>query len=624
MSTTHDLDIYLFHRGEHRQIYKFLGSHITEKGVIFRVWAPNAKTVRVIGDFNQWNHNSDFMLKINNEGIWELEIPELKKFSLYKFAIEDFSGNICEKSDPYAIYSQLRPDTASIVYDIPNFNWNDSHWIKNRSNNEGRNSPINIYEVHLGSWQKDKNGNFLNFKDLAHRLATYLKFMNYTHIEILPVSEYPLDDSWGYQITGYFSITSRLGTPEDFQYFVNHMHENGIGVILDWVPGHFCKNSNGLYRFDGTPTYEHPNPLIGENPQWGTCNFDFSRYEVLSFLHSNALYWFREYHIDGIRVDAVANILHLNFSKEDYQSARNEYGGYENIHGISFLKSLNYIIKEEFPNAMTFAEDSTAWPYVTKPTNEGGLGFTYKWNMGWMNDTLKYMEEDPLYRMHIHDKLTFSFMYAYAENYCLPISHDEVVHGKKSLLEKMPDWKIENKFSNLKLYSAYMMAHPGKKLNFMGNEFAQGLEWRFYESLEWQVLKNHFNNDYHKYTKSLNNFYIKNPAFWERDDDFHSFKWVDSIKDQNTLTFVRYSKNKNDFIVCMFNFANQEKSNFKLGVPIFGKYYECFNSHSSLKTNSKIQFSKKGRIGDVEYYIEVDIPPLSALFFKLKSIDFIK
>ncbi|MGL5124653.1 MAG: 1,4-alpha-glucan branching protein GlgB [Fusobacteriaceae bacterium] len=608
-------DIYLFHRGEHRAAYKYLGAHPTEGVTVFRTWAPNAKSVRVIGDFNNWNNSSNFMNRINNEGLWEITIDGVQKGDIYKFAIEDSWGNILEKSDPYAFYSEMRPATASVVYGVPTFDWTDDLWKKSQKTNKMKNSPLNIYEVHLGSWIRDSENKFLNYKELAEKLAAYVKSMNYTHIEIMPVSEHPLDDSWGYQITGYYSVTSRYGTPEDFMYFVNHMHNNNIGVILDWVPGHFCKDSHGLYRFDGQPLYEYNDSRLGENPQWGTCNFDFSRYEVLSFLKSNALYWFREFKIDGIRIDAVANVLYLNFGKDHDFDLKNQYGGDENIEGITFLKDVNYIIDEEFKDSMTFAEDSTAWPFVTKPSESGGLGFTYKWNMGWMNDSLKYIETDPLYRMYDHNKLTFSFMYANAENYCLALSHDEVVHGKKSLFNKMPGWPGD-KYRNMRMYAAFMMMHSGKKLNFMGNELAQGLEWRFYESLEWNVLENADNKAYQEYIRSLNKFYLDSPALWELDGVEGGYRWGDSVQCDNTLTFIRQGEKKNEFLVGVFNFSNVNLENYRIPVPRFGIYKEVFNSFSNERLNQDGVHANCGKTGDADYHLNIVLPGLTAVFFK--------
>ncbi|MGL5123888.1 MAG: 1,4-alpha-glucan branching protein GlgB [Fusobacteriaceae bacterium] len=613
-----NLDIYLFHRGEHRKAYCYLGAHPNRTGTIFRIWAPNAKSVSVIGDFNNWNSQTNTMNKLNNEGLWELEINKLKKGTLYKFSIEDYNGNFKLKSDPYSFYSEERPNTASIIHGIPKFSWADKRWLKSRNKNENLNLPLNIYEVHLGSWQKTENNTFLNYRDIAHKLAEYVKFMNYTHIELLPISEYPLDASWGYQITGYYSVTSRFGTPEDFMYFINHMHKEKIGVILDWVPGHFCKDAHGLYQFDGKPLYEHSDSRLGENPQWGTCNFDFSRNEVLSFLNSNALYWFREFHIDGIRIDAVANILYSNFGKNDDFNIKNIYGGDENLEGITFLKSLNYIIKEEFPDVMTFAEDSTTWPLVTTPVSQGGLGFSFKWSMGWMNDTLKYMKQDPFFRVNLHDLLTFSFMYSFSENYILALSHDEVVHGKSSLLNKVPG-SIDEKFKNLRLYNAFMMTHPGKKLNFMGNEFAHGLEWRFYESLEWNLLNFKRNKSFHAYIKSLNNFYLKNSSLWELDSDRAGFKWGNSSPVENTLSFLRKGIDDNNFIVVVFNFSNIERKNYRLGVPSFGTYLEVFNTENSLVINNIDLISEEISINEMQYSFNINIPALTALFFKIKN-----
>lgn len=598
-----------------KDIYKYLGAHQLEDRWVFRVWAPNAKKVSVVGDFNGWNSEIDIM-KLNIEsGVWELEIKNAKKMDLYKFSIEDTLGRVQLKSDPYAFYSQYRPDTASVLYDLPKFNWSDNHWEKMESTKKNLNIPMNIYEVHLGSWARGEGNKFLNYKELAHRLVHYVKDMNYTHVEIMPISEYPLDDSWGYQITGYFSVTSRYGTPEDFMYFVDYMHKNGIKIILDWVPGHFCKDDHGLYRFDGSALYEYENSVIAENPQWGTSNFDFSKKEVVNFLISNALYWIKEFHIDGIRIDAIANILYMNFGRGESFNIKNIHGGDENLEGVKFLSNLNEAINYEFPNAMVFAEDSTDWPFVTKSVKDGGLGFDFKWNMGWMNDTLKYISYDPIYRSHHHNNLTFSFMYMFSENYILPISHDEVVHGKNSILNKMPGDFLE-KLLNLKLYLAYMISHPGKKLNFMGNELAQGLEWRFTEPLEWHVLENNFNREYHEFVRSLNRLYLDNPAFWEKDFESSGLKWISTHRDDNTLAFVRYGDKKNDFIVCFFNFSNRLYSNHGVGVPRLGLYREIYNSYSPTVINPGDLYPIQRSIGDAEYQLEVKVPPLTAIFFK--------
>ncbi len=606
-------NILLFCNGQHKEAYLYLGAHPYEGGCTFRVWAPNVLSVSVIGSFNDWNKEKNIMNKLDIKGIWELSIKGIGKGELYKFSIEDKFSEIHVKSDPYAFLSELRPNTASIVHGVPNYLWNDYQWFKQKEKIDKKDSPINIYEVHLGSWQRDENGKFLNYREIAHKLLEYIKYMNYTHVELLPICEYPLDDSWGYQITGYYSVTSRYGTPEDFMYFVNYFHENGVGVILDWVPGHFCKDSHGLYNFDGTATYQDTNTLLGENPQWGTCNFDLSRLEVLSFLNSNALFWLKEFHIDGIRIDAVANILYLNFGKDKDFNIKNKNGGDENLSGINFLSNLNSIIEKEIPGALTFAEDSTAWPLVTKSVEEGGLGFTFKWNMGWMNDTLSYMKYDPIIRNIHHNKLTFSFMYAFAENYTLAISHDEVVHGKSSLLNKMPGDFLE-KISNLKLYMAYMIAHPGKKLNFMGNELAQGLEWRFKEVIEWHVLKKEFNREYHNYIRALNKFYLEQRSFWEKDTDSRGLNWISTHKDDNTLAFSRHGNKKNDFIISFFNFSNQSYQKYKLVVPRLGIYHEVFNSYSPTAVNSGDLLPIKNE--DNEYYLEIKVPPLSGIFFK--------
>lgn len=618
-----ELDVYLFHRGEHREVYNYMGAHLTKNSVIFRVWAPHARSVAVVGDFNNWTGYDHMMKKINNEGIWELEIPNLKKLEKYKYRVESTDGRVEMKADPYAFYSEMRPNTASIVYDIPKFKWADKRWLNKRTT--GLNKPINIYEVHLGSWKRGIHGEWLNYKDSAVMLAEYLKEMNYTHIEIMPINEYPLDASWGYQATGYYSVTSRYGTPEDFMFLVNLMHKNNIGVILDWVPGHFCKDAHGLYRFDGTPTYEYLDSRIGENKEWGTCNFDVTRNEVKSFLISNLTYWFKEFHIDGVRMDAVANMLYLSYGKDGEDDLRNKYGGKENLGAVDFFKELNSVVHDDFSDVLVVAEDSTAWPNVTKHPIDGGLGFDSKWNMGWMNDTLKYFSIDPIFRYQHHGKLTFSFMYAFSENYVLPLSHDEVVHGKKSIIEKMPGY-YEDKLAHTRSLYSYQMAHPGKKLNFMGNEFAHGLEWRFYESLEWHLLdQNNGNKEVQAYVKALNTLYLEDKSLWE--DSWDTFEWIEHENyTENMLAFLRKTKDFKEHLVVVFNFSGEDKKKYKIGVPENKVYNIILNSDDK-------KFGGKGTVKKKKYkpidkswnyreqHIELDIPKNTVIFLKTEKVE---
>ena len=537
--------------------------------------------------------------------------------------MESADGRVEMKADPYAFYSEMRPNTASIVYDIPKFKWADKRWLNKRTT--GLNKPINIYEVHLGSWKRGIHGEWLNYKDSAVMLAEYLKEMNYTHIEIMPINEYPLDASWGYQATGYYSVTSRYGTPEDFMFLVNLMHKNNIGVILDWVPGHFCKDAHGLYRFDGTPTYEYLDSRIGENKEWGTCNFDVTRNEVKSFLISNLTYWFKEFHIDGVRMDAVANMLYLSYGKDGEDDLRNKYGGKENLGAVDFFKELNSVVHDDFPDVLVVAEDSTAWPNVTKHPIDGGLGFDSKWNMGWMNDTLKYFSIDPIFRYQHHGKLTFSFMYAFSENYVLPLSHDEVVHGKKSIIEKMPGY-YEDKLAHTRSLYSYQMAHPGKKLNFMGNEFAHGLEWRFYESLEWHLLdQNNGNKEVQAYVKALNTLYLEDKSLWE--DSWDTFEWIEHENyTENMLAFLRKTKDFKEHLVVVFNFSGEDKKKYKIGVPENKVYNIILNSDDK-------KFGGKGTVKKKKYkpidkswnyreqHIELDIPKNTVIFLKTEKVE---
>lgn len=601
---------YLFHRGEYRQAYEYLGAHPTRSSTIFRIWAPSAKSVAVVGDFNDWiAREEDYCRKLNNVGLWEVEIKKVKKGFLYKYQIETSWGEKILKSDPYAFYSELRPHTASIVNGKPKFRWGDKKWLNNRE--IGYAKPINIYEVHLGSWKKKEDGTYYNYKEIAELLVKYMLEMNYTHIEIMPIIEYPFDGSWGYQGTGYYSVTSRYGTPEDFMYFINYFHKNNLGVILDWVPGHFCKDSHGLYRFDGSACYEYEDSSLGEN-EWGSANFNVTRNEVRSFLLSNLYFWTKEFHIDGIRMDAVSNMLY-------YRD-----GLSENKHSVEFLQYINQSLHEEYPDVMLIAEDSSAWPLVTKYQEDGGLGFDFKWNMGWMNDTLKYMEQDPFFRKSHHGKLTFSFMYAFSENFILPLSHDEIVHGKNSILNKMPGY-YENKLAHVKNLYSYQMAHPGKKLNFMGNEFVQGLEWRYYEQLEWQLLKdNKGSQDIQKYVKALNQMYLEEEALWHDGQD--GFEWIEHENiNENMLIFLRKTLDMQDFIITVFNFSGKDHEKYPLGVPLEDGEYEVILDSNEKRFGGSYQGRKrkykaiKKSWNYREQYIEIKIAKNSAIFLKYKK-----
>ena len=604
------MEQYLFHRGEYRQAYEYFGAHPTRNSTVFRIWAPSAKSVAVVGDFNDWTaREEDYCHKLTNEGIWEVEIKKIKKGNLYKYQIETSWGEKILKSDPYAFYSELRPQTASIVNGKPKFRWADKRWLNNRE--IGYAKPINIYEVHLGSWKKKEDGTYYNYKEIAELLVEYMLEMNYTHIEIMPIIEYPFDGPWGYQGTGYYSVTSRYGTPDDFMYFVNYFHKNNLGVILDWVPGHFCKDSHGLYRFDGSACYEYEDASLGEN-EWGSANFNVSRNEVRSFLLSNLYFWIKEFHIDGIRMDAVSNMLYY------------KDGLSENKCSVEFLQYLNQSLHEEYPDIMLIAEDSSAWPLVTKYQADGGLGFDFKWNMGWMNDTLKYMEQDPFFRKSHHGKLTFSFMYAFSENFILPLSHDEIVHGKNSILNKMPGY-YEDKLAHVKNLYSYQIAHPGKKLNFMGNEFVQGLEWRYYEPLEWQLLKdNKGSQDIQKYVKALNKLYLEEKSLWH--DGQNGFEWIEHENiNENMLIFLRKTPNMEDFIIVVFNFSGKDHENYPLGVPLEDGEYEVILDSNEKKFGGSYQ-GRKRKYKAIkkfwnyrEQYIEIKIAKNSAVFLKYKK-----
>lgn len=627
-----DFNTYLFHEGKNYNSYAFMGSHIVsekrKKGVRFSVWAPNAKSVYVVGDFSAFEIKEEYkMKKITEMGIWSLFIPNLKEGALYKYSIENKYGEHIYKSDPFAFRSEIRPNTASIVVDEKKdkYKWNDRSWMAKRRRYNMYENPINIYEVHLGSWKR-KDEEFLTYRELAEELPKYLKEMSYTHVELMPLMEHPLDASWGYQTIGYYSVTTRYGNETDLKYLIDELHKSGIGVILDWVPGHFCKDIHGLYRFDGTPTYEYQEEWKAENRGWGTCNFDLGKPEVRSFLISNAVYWLKEFHIDGLRVDAVSNILYLNYGRNDGEWIPNKYGGSGNLEGIEFVKNLNKVVKENFYNVMMIAEESTSWPKISKPIEEGGLGFNFKWNMGWMNDTLKYVELDPIYRKYNHNNMNFSMLYHYTENFILPISHDEVVHGKCSLIDKMwgDTW---NKFAGLRLYAAYMIGHPGKKLIFMGSEFGQFIEWREYEELEWFLIDKFENHKKTQdYFKSLNKFYKDNKALWELDYQGNGFEWIDADNNESSIySFIR--KDRDDkVLIFVFNFTPVVRYDFRLGVPYLGDYKEVFNTDSlefggSGQVMNEVLVAEEIEMNNRPYSIKIKVPPMAATVLSINNIN---
>lgn len=618
-----DDQIYLFHEGTNYRSYQILGAHLINEGkktgVCFGVWAPNASAVSVVGDFNGWNNQTHAMMKINDSGLWELFIPDITEYQLYKYAVKTQKGDILYKSDPYSYFSELRPNTASIVYDMNGFSWTDNEWQKEKRKKMSYDKPMLIYEVHLGSWKRNEDGSLMNYREIASQLVEYVVDMGYTHIELLPVMEHPFDGSWGYQVTGYYSVTSRYGTPKDFMYFIDLCHQKGISVILDWVPGHFPKDAHGLARFDGSAIYEHPDPRRGEHPQWGTHIFDYGRLEVHSFLISNVLFWLEYFHVDGIRVDAVTSILYLDYARDNWLP--NKYGGRENLDAAQFLRKLNDAVASQYPNTLMIAEDSSQWPQVTGPTNNGGLGFTYKWNMGWMNDTLKYNSMDPLFRKGNHNLITFSMTYAFSENFILPLSHDEVVHGKHSLLDKMPG-NYSQKFAGLRCLFGYMMAHPGKKLLFMGGEYGQFIEWKYDDSLDWHLLGYELHQKMQNYVKSLNHFYFENSSLWEDDGGWDGFQWINpDDKDNSLVAFMRKGHSTNNDIIVVFNFTPIYRENYRLGVPKTQGYKAIFNSDdkkfggTGQVSNATIR-PKKVPCHGFEQSLTLAVAPLSAVFYK--------
>ena len=610
---------YLFHEGTNYHSHKFLGSFLEGDTCTFRVWAPNARRVFVTGEFCSWYPYTYEMKKINDRGIYEIQVHGVSEFDAYKYVIVTQGGVELWKADPYAKHAETRPLTASKVYSLPEYRWNDKKWMENRT--IPYHQPMNIYEVHLGSWKHSEEGKELSYRELAHKLVDYVKEMNYTHVELLPVTEYPYDKSWGYQTTGYFSPTSRYGTPEDFMYFVDTCHQNNIGVILDWVPGHFTKDAHGLYEFDGTCCYEYSDTRKMEHEGWGTRVFDYGRNEVKSFLTSSAVSWIEDYHIDGIRVDAVSSMLFLNYCRDEDKCARNIYGGFENLEAIDFIKNLNLYVKENYPGVIMIAEESTSYPKVTAGVEHGGLGFDFKWNMGWMNDSLDYLETDPFFRKGVHNKFTFSMHYAFSENFILPISHDEVVHGKKSLLNKSPV-PYEDKFANFKAFLGYMYAHPGKKLTFMGIDIAQFIEWDEERELDWLLMLYPKHIFTHRYVKELNKYYKSTPALWENDSDWDGFRWhVVDDNNNNVFAFSRRDRSGKEVLV-VSNFSNQILKNYEIGVDTWGSYKIVLNTDAKKYdgiaiTNRNLKTINKEK-NEFKYTLGVNIPPYATVYIEKK------
>ena len=615
----YSLDKYLFHEGKNFRTYEFLGSFLDGNQCTFRVWAPHAQAVFVSGDFCGWEPTVHELTRINNEGIFEGTVSNVRPYDSYKYVIKASDGRMLWKADPYARHAQTRPESASKVYEDQNYLWKDETWLKQRL--IPFQQPMNIYEVHLGSWKHGENGEFLSYRQLADTLIPYVKQMHYTHIELLPITEFPYDPSWGYQVTGYFAVTSRFGTPDDFKYLIDKAHQNGIGVILDWVPGHFTKDEYGLYEFDGECCYEYSDERKKEHKSWGTRVFDYGRGEVCSFLFSSACYWIEQFHLDGLRVDAVSSMLFLDYDRPQHLAAKNIYGGNENLEVLDFFKTLNYYVQENYPGVMMIAEEATAYPKITAPIQDGGLGFHFKWNMGWMNDSLDYIEENPIYRQWSHNKLTFSMCYAFVENFILPISHDEVVHLKKSLLDKFPVG-YDDKFSNYKTFLGYMFAHPGKKLTFMGTEIPQFIEWDENKELDWMLLDfpSHYNA--HRFAQELNQYYRKTPALWQQDGGWEGFEWhvVDDAS-HNVFAFSRKSADGQEVLV-ISNFSGENWEQYSIGFHDERSYKMALNSDAKkfggqgiVNRNLK---TKQQQCGEFPYTLQLTIPAFSTMYLEKK------
>ena len=642
LSIFSDFDLYLFGQGKHYNLYEKMGAHPFTingvEGVNFAVWAPNAQTVSVIGDFNGWNRSANPMhLRHNDLGVWECFVPALAEGAIYKYAIlSRFNHYTVDKTDPYGFAFELRPNTASIVTDIHRHQWQDDAWMEQRGKHQELDSPISIYEVHPGSWRHvperhiegaAEEDRFLTYREMAVDLAAYVKEMGFTHIELMPITEFPYDGSWGYQVTGYYAPTSRFGTPEDFQFFVDSMHQQGIGVFLDWVPSHFPKDGYALSYFDGTHLYEYGDSRKGEHKDWGTYVFDYGRSEVRNFLIANALFWLKEYHIDGLRVDAVASMLYLDYMRKSGEWVANHYGGREHLEAVDFLRQLNEAVYSQQPGTVTIAEESTAWPLVTRPTYVGGLGFTFKWNMGWMHDMLEYMHLDPIYRRFHHQNITFSLMYAYSENFILPLSHDEVVHIKGSLINKMPG-DLWQRFAGLRAFFGYMWGHPGKKLIFMGGEFGQWHEWNFKQSLDWHLLEppsSPYHTQLRDFVRDLNLLYQQEPALSELDNDPEGFSWIDPHdSDNSVVSFMRRTKKAQDTLIFVCNFTPVPRHGYRLGVPRAGEYYELINSDATHYGGSGLENKQPMPSGPMYWQscphsILLTLPPLATVILKRRQ-----
>ena len=617
-----NVPLYLFDKGENARAYEYLGAHFCEDGsVVFRVWAPAAVSVSVVGEFNGWQSGASPMYRVDDSGVWEAVIGGLKVYDTYKYAIRTKDGRELFKCDPFAFHAETRPANASKLYDIEGYEWHDSKWLEKRKKTSVYDSPVNIYEVHAGSWKQYDDGNFLSYRAMADELIPYVKDMGYTHIEFMPLSEYPFDGSWGYQVTGYFAPTSRYGTPKDLMYLVDKCHKAGIGVIMDWVPAHFPKDAHGLYEFDGTACYEYADPRKGEHYDWGTRVFDYSKPQVQSFLMSSAAIWLDKYHFDGLRIDAVASMLYLDYGRNDGQWIANEKGGNENLEAIAFLQKLNESIFRDYHDCMMIAEESTAFPMVSKPVFMGGLGFNFKWNMGWMNDCMRYFSLDGIHRKNNHNCLTFSFFYAFSENFVLPISHDEVVHGKCSLINKMPG-TYEEKFAGVRSFLGYMYAHPGKKMLFMGQEFGQFIEWKYDSGLDWLLLDYEAHKKLQDYTRALNKFYAKNAPLWESDFGWEGFNWISSNDNSNSVIAFRRIDKKGKEIIAVSNLTPVFRSGYEIGVPYAGTYEVVFNSDEEAfggtgkGSSGKIKTNERPMHGH-EQSVSLELAGLSTVYLKL-------
>ena len=614
----------LFYSGRDCRAFDYMGAHPFvqdgEQGYLFRVYAPEAEKVSVMGEFNDWNRNADYMTR-DEQGIWEKFIPNIPEYAAYKYSVWAKSGDVFDKSDPYGFHFETRPGNATKAYDIDGYEWGDASWLDWRKKHLPYSNPVNIYECHLGSWKMHEDGNFYSYRQLADELVPYVKEMGYTHIEFMPLTEYPFDGSWGYQVIGYFAATSRYGTPKDLMYLIDKAHQAGLGVIMDWVPAHFPKDGCGLVEFDGSHLYEYADPLKMEHKEWGTRVFDYGKVSTRNLLFSSAMFWIEKFHMDGLRVDAVASMLYLDYNRQG-EWRPNVHGGRENLEAVDFLRLLNEYILTDHPDVMMIAEESTAWPMVTKPGYDGGLGFNFKWNMGWMNDMLCYCSADPFFRKDMHDKITFSFMYAFSENYILPLSHDEVVHGKCSLISKMPP-PYENQFGGLRALYGYMAAHPGKKMLFMGGEFAQFSEWAYQRGLDWMLLDYPAHRQMQAYVKALNHFYLATPQLWEQDTDWRGFEWISHEDNRNNIiAFRRVAKDGSDIVVVV-NFSPEEQQEYRIGVPITGTYEEIFTSDKtefggSGMANGKLKTENKPMHGQ-EQSIVLKIPRFGVLFLKGKA-----